>query len=120
MAIKNPPPNLQAFADTPAKQQAAQDLYQFLYLIWESLGGGVDLVEQTIVQSASETTTEAAHVKDQRIDELFALLQTQSRETREFEQKLEQALALLSTQQTQTRMLEQSIKQLTAMVQTNA
>lgn len=51
MTIKNPPPNpllLQSFANNPQQSRDIQELNQFLYLLWNSLGVGEDLIETSV------------------------------------------------------------------------
>lgn len=57
MAKKNPPPvpPLRTLADTPAKQRDIQDLHTFLFLLWNSLGGGSDLIEDLLHSSQGIT-----------------------------------------------------------------
>jgi hypothetical protein len=50
MAIKNPPPVSQflpSLAKSEQQLSEVAELNDFLFLIWNSLGGGSDLVEET-------------------------------------------------------------------------
>lgn len=62
MTQKNPVPSplLPSLADTPQKAQEIQNLWQFLYLIYETLGGGNDTVGDLEVEAYTRLDTGAA------------------------------------------------------------
>lgn len=124
MAIKNPPPVSQflpSLAKSEQQLSEVAELNDFLFLIWNSLGGGSDLVEETAaaVNSADSRKSYKVTQVSKALDRCFAELKTNSIKFTRQQKEIDSLKALLSTERRKTRLLEQKLKSFIASVETD-
>lgn len=124
MAATNPPPSpllLRSFGKNAEQIRDIEELRQFLFFIWDRLGGPSDLVLESVssVEGASSRKSYKVSQLEQDLDRIRAHTRTSERKICDLGHEINSLKAELKTERMKTRKLEQRLNQFIASIETN-